>query len=142
MKNGQPGFTLLELVIVLFIMALLGSMVMVNFHQNTSNQLRLEATRLGGFLQSVQVYAEIQGATLKVNVGEGGIEVVGFKYKPPLATDFKWLNPDTLGVVDQFPIFSEPLQPLQKIILSSKSDGQTRVVLQKSGVGMWQVGTP
>ena len=87
-----PGFTLLELLIVLAIVAIAVGVVVVSFEESPQAALERDALRMVGLLESARARAR-----------EGGVAVVwratadGYRFEglSPAAPPGKWLLPDT-----------------------------------------------
>lgn len=98
----QRGFTLLELLVVLAIVALATAGVGLSLRDGTQTQLEREALRLSALLESARAQSQASGVPVFWQVTPTGFRVTGL---PPdilgeLAQTRTWLNADTRASVD------------------------------------------
>ncbi len=107
--SKQSGFTLLEMVLVLFIMGLIASMSLV-FIDNEDNQLR--------YLETLQKLEAMQQATITVTNYQGGYFFSGFLADngvlPATANEYIETPTDWLSYKETYVDNSDPLNPVTK----------------------------
>jgi general secretion pathway protein H len=74
--HSHLGFTLIEVVVVMFLLVIILSVVSVNLGGDDSATVRLEARRLALLLQTAQEEAILQGRVLAVVLKEDGYSFV------------------------------------------------------------------
>ena len=127
------GFTLLELLVVLVIVALVS--VGVGFSMRDSSQVQLdrEAERLAALLESARARSQVSGVPVRWRAQPGG-----FLFEGLAATELprQWLDADTRAVSQTSPaqaatllLGPEPVIGPQSVVLisSSQSDRQVRI---------------
>ncbi len=133
------GFTLLELLVVLAIVALGSAGVGLAMRDGTQAQLEHEAIRLSALLESARAQSQLSGVAVRWQVTAQGFRFEGLPTQPDAATT--WLNADTqariallptagtTGQTDQTAVLllgPEPIIEPQRVILASRSQpGQT-----------------
>ena len=137
-KATHRGFTLLELLVVLVIVALVS--VGVGFSMRDSSQVQLdrEAERLAALLESARARSQVSGVPVRWRAQTGG-----FRFEGLAATELpqQWLDPDTRAVNPADPaqeatllLGPEPIIGPQSVVLTSRSQSDRRVRLATDGV--------
>ncbi|RZL92288.1 MAG: type II secretion system protein GspH [Variovorax sp.] len=91
-RRGSCGFTLLELMVVIAIMALATAGVAFAMRDNEQAALEREADRLAVLLDAARAQSRASGATVRWRVTTEGFVFDGL---PPGALPNGWLNPGT-----------------------------------------------
>jgi general secretion pathway protein H len=94
------GFTLLELLVVLAIVAFASAGVGFALHDDAQTRLEREALRLSALLEAARAQAQVQGVAVRWRVTPEG-----FRFEPNLALveqtePRQWLDPDTRAQVE------------------------------------------
>jgi general secretion pathway protein H len=83
--GGQRGFTLLEILLVMFVVGMVASLAMISFTQNNSKQLQEEARRLKHIIELASEEAILQGVELAVSFQSDAYQFLMLN-----AEDAKW----------------------------------------------------
>ena len=95
----QRGFTLLELMVVVAIVALATAGVSLTLRDNDASRLETEALRLSALLESVRAQSRSSGVPVYWRPTAEGFEFLGAPARPQapasLANERSWLHPET-----------------------------------------------
>ena len=137
-KATSRGFTLLELLVVLVIVALVSVGVGFSMRDASLVQLDREAERLAALLESARARSQVSGVPVRWRA-----QTDGFRFEGLAATELprQWLDPDTRAVNPADPaqeatllLGPEPIIGPQSVVLSSRSQSDRRVRLATDGV--------
>ena len=133
------GFTLLELLVVLAIVALGSAGVALALRDTSLVRLENEALRLSALLESARVRSQVSGVPWHWQLDRDGFRFEGATIaEPDLPQD--WLDPDTHARVerqadtDRLTLGPEPIIEPQTVTLFSRSQPQHQVRLTTDGV--------
>lgn len=150
--KGQPtsraahrsrGFTLLELLVVVAIIAIASAGVVLTLRDNTASNLERDAQRLAAMLESGRAQSRMQGMPVVWHAVPGGFVIDGLS--PPLPSQ-SWLSADTTVAAVLHPaakdratdatltLGPEPLLEPQAVVLSSRSQAAVRLQLATDGL--------
>jgi general secretion pathway protein H len=137
-STRNQGFTLLELLVVLVIVALVSVGVGFSLRDSSQVQLDREAERLAALLESARARSQVSGVPVRWRAQPGG-----FRFEGLAATELpqQWLDPDTRAVSQDNPareatllLGPEPIIGPQSVVLTSSSQSHRQVRLATDGV--------
>lgn len=148
-QPAQQGFTLLELMIVVAIMALATAGVSLALRDSDSTQLEREALRLSALLEAGRAQSRTSGVPVVWRSTGGGFEFVGVTARPAagaddLAARREWLSPQTRALITQpagaqsLVLGPDPLIAAQRLVLMQ---GERRLSLGTDGLAPFGVVT-
>lgn len=146
-----PGFTLLELLVVLAIVAMASAGVGFAMRDGTRTQLEREALRLTALFESARARAQVSGVPVRWRVTTQGFQFEGLPPSELPEDDLPqaWLDADTTASVgtaalanpapvpaqsDTLLLGPEPIIEPQGVTLLSRSQPAQRVRLATDGV--------
>jgi general secretion pathway protein H len=141
--RSSQGFTLLELLVVVAIMAIASAGVVLTLRDNTASQLERDAQRLAAMLESGRAQSRMLGTPVVWHAVPGGFVLDGMS--PPLPSQ-RWLSTDTTVTAVLHPaapgsntaallsLGPDPLIEPQTVVLSSRSQPGVRLQLATDGL--------
>ncbi|HEX7638042.1 MAG TPA: prepilin-type N-terminal cleavage/methylation domain-containing protein [Burkholderiaceae bacterium] len=119
---GARGFSLLELMVVLLIVAIGTGMVTLVLRDSAQDKLDEEGARLAAILESARAQSRIVGTDVRWQPTQDGtaFEFVGLPSLTSAQLPTHWLDPDTRAEIvgqPQVLLGPEPLLPQQRILL-------------------------
>jgi len=148
MRTAPPsrGFTLLELLVVMAIVAIASAGVVLTMRDSSTSDLERDAQRLAAVLESGRAQSRMQGTPVTWRAVPGGFALDGLN--PPLPPQ-SWLNADTtVGAVLRNPapgapntntpelliLGPEPILQAQGLVLAARSKPEIRLQLATDGL--------
>ena len=137
MRQSAGGFTLLEVLVVLAIIALASAGVSFAMRDGTQSQLEREALRLSALLESARAHSQLSGVVVRWQAtGQGfrfeGLSAATSQDAPPPDA---WLDADTQSnSPDAVVLGPDPIIAPQTIILASRSQPDKTLRLATDGV--------
>ena len=142
--GGQRGFTLIELMVVVLIVALASGMVVFSLRDTQGIALEREGQRLAALLEYARAQSRLQGTPVRWRVTRNGFALEGLNKPVP---EQPWLSPDTrvLDVLPRNPAIDsaslaalalgpEPVLSPQSVLLGSGQTPGNTVRIATDGV--------
>jgi general secretion pathway protein H len=137
LSAAQRGFTLIELMVVMALVAVAVSLVTLSLRDPASAQLDREAVRLAALLETARAESRSSGVTLRFELptqpGDVGFRFVGLMTGDPLPT--QWLGEGVSAEIvggGALTLGPEPLIGPQRIVLRL---GERNLALATDGIG-------
>lgn len=135
---GSRGFTLLELLVVVAIMALATAGVGFALRDSADSQLEREAQRLIALLESARAQSRMTANPIHWRAIESGFVFDGAAAAPPTP----WLGSDVLATVTSPVVLGpEPIIGPQRIVLSSRTQPGRSLTIATDGLRPFAVVT-
>ncbi|WP_439112914.1 prepilin-type N-terminal cleavage/methylation domain-containing protein [Hydrogenophaga sp.] len=146
MPSQARGFTLLELMVVVAIVALATAGATLALRDSSATQLEREGLRLSALLESARAQSRTSGVPVVWRQRPDGFEFLGVKPRrnsqDSLAEPRAWLNPETRAEVTQptgaqvLVLGPEPLIAAQRLVLLQ---GDKQLTLATDGLSPFAV---
>ncbi len=131
-RRVSRGFTLLELLIVMAIIAIASAGVTLSMRDSGHTQLEREAQRLAALLESARAQSRATGAPVQWRATAQGFLFSGVREG---ALPSQWLHPDTQATADDVLLLGpEPIIGAQGVEIASAADPQRRLRVATDGV--------
>jgi general secretion pathway protein H len=116
------GFSLLELMVVVMLVALATGLTTLSLRDASQSKLEEEGARLSALLETARTQARIVGTEVRwePTTTEGGFHFLGLPARAANELPTKWLDPDTRAEIigePQLLLGPEPLLPPQRVVL-------------------------
>ena len=136
-QRHRRGFTLLELLVVVAIIALASAGVSLALRDTSQVQLERDADRLAALLESARARSRVSGVPVRWRATPGGFRFEGLSPSelPDSELPERWLDQDTS--VDETTVLllgPEPIIEPQSVLLVSRSQPGKSVHLASDGV--------
>ena len=145
-KTVQRGFTLLELMVVVAIIALTTVGATLALRDGGATQLEREGLRLAALLESARAQSRTSGIAVQWRATAAGFEFLGVAprkdARDSLAEPRAWLQPETQARVTQpfgaqaLVLGPEPLIAAQRVVIFQ---GERRLTLATDGISAFAV---
>lgn len=132
LPQRRSGFTLLELLVVVAIIAIASAGVTLALRDTTQTRLERDAVRLAALLESARAQSRSSGVPVRWRaLGQGFV----FDGLPPNALPSAWLSEDTRAAsAEPVLLGPEPVITAQAITLLSRDDPQRTLLVVSDGV--------
>jgi len=137
-RSRPTGFTLLELLVVVAIVAMVSAGVGFAMRDSSQVQLDREAERLAAVLESARAQSRVSGVPVRWTATANGFRFEGLE-SADLPT--QWLDGDTMAVADpgvtggvSLWLGPEPIIGPQSVVLASRRQPARQVRLATDGV--------
>ncbi len=135
--RASAGFTLLELLVVVAIVAMASAGVGFAMRDTSQVQLERDADRLAALLESARARSRVSGLPVRWRAAPGGFRFEGLAPSEPPGQDLpeQWLDKDT-SVADTTVLLlgPEPIIEPQAVVLVSSSQPGKSLRLASDGV--------
>ena len=128
------GFTLLELLVVLVLVALGSAGVALALRTTPQQQLQEESQRLIAWLEAARIQARSQGRLVRARLQPDSITVLGLPEVTLAQPRLPWLYPQTQAVPTELVLGPEPILPAQSLRLQHSQDAQAVVQIGTQGL--------
>lgn len=126
------GFTLLELLVVLALIAIATAAVSLSLREADHARLEREAVRLAALLDAARAQSRASGVPARWQATAEGFRFSGL-HGAPWPT--RWLNPDTRAAGDPVLVLGpEPMIPPQSLVLTRTGAPAERVRIRTDGL--------
>lgn len=135
--SSHRGFTLLELLVVISIIAIASAGVAFAMRDARGAELEREAQRLGALLEAARAQSRASGVPVRWRGTEGGFRFEGV---PPKTLPENWLGTDTaVQGTAVLALGPEPIIGRQSVVLGSISDPSRTLRLATDGLRPFSV---
>lgn len=135
--SSHRGFTLLELLVVISIIAIASAGVAFAMRDARGAELEREAQRLGALLEAARAQSRASGVPVRWRGTEGGFRFEGV---PPKTLPENWLGTDTAVQGTAVLVLGpEPIIGRQSVMLGSISDPSRTLRLATDGLRPFSV---
>ena len=140
--SGQRGFTLIELMVVVAIVAIAAGLISLSLRDSDATRLDHEAARLSALLEAARAEARASGLPVRWQLarpddpGEVRFRFIGLPSERPWPT--RWLDDDVRAEIpgaSAVRLGPEPMIGAQRIVLGL---GERHVVLATDGLGPFE----
>ena len=136
-SSKTRGFTLLELLVVITIIAVATAGVAFAVRDTTGTQLEREAQRLTALLEAARAQSRASGIPVRWHTTDGGFRFDGVQ---PKALPDHWLAADTRVLGTAILVLGpEPIIGRQSVVLGSASDPARTLRLATDGLRPFRV---
>ncbi len=143
LSRKSNGFTLLELLLVITVVAIASAGVSFAFRDATQSKLDTEAQRLIAILESARAQSRASGIPLKWRPTADGFIIEGMSDNPKNPATQKWQESEIVVNVDKPLLLGpEPLIPPQSILMWMSSQPLYSLRIATDGVRPFTVQSP
>jgi general secretion pathway protein H len=141
-RRRAAGFTLLELMVVVLIVAVATGMTALSLRDRSQSRLEEEGVRLSALLETARTQSRIVGTDVRWQpLTQGGFQFLGLPTLAARELPSKWLDSDTSATIvgaPQLLLGPEPLLPAQRVVLHL---GEREIAVGTDGLSPFQIVT-
>ena len=131
---GQRGFTLMEVLVVLAIVALGTGALVWALRDSASQQLDEEAQRLSALLEAGRAQSRTSGVALRWRSNDTGFVIETLPPGLAAPKSHAWLHPQTRASVSTLWLGPEPILPPQSLVLTQGDGSRGSVRVASDGL--------
>ena len=139
-SQGRSGFTLLELMVVVLIVAIASGAVAVTLRDRSQSKLEEEGARLSALLETARTQSRIVGTDVRwAPATGGGFQFLGLPAQAAKELPSRWLDSGTTATIvgaPQLRLGPEPLLPAQRVMLHL---GDRQIAVGTDGLSPFQI---
>ena len=139
-SRAAAGFTLLELMVVVLIVAVSTGLVSLSLRDRSQSKLEEEGARLSALLETARTQSRIVGTDVRWQpLNTGGFQFVGLPALAAKELPSRWLDSDTTATIvgaPQLLLGPEPLLPAQRVVLHL---GEREIAVGTDGLSPFQI---
>ena len=139
-RRDAAGFTLLELMVVVLIVAIASGAVAMTLRDRSQSKLEEEGARLSALLETARTQSRIVGTDVRwAPLSEGGFKFIGLASLATHELPSHWLDSGTTATVvgaPQLRLGPEPLLPAQRVVLHL---GERQIAVGTDGLSPFQI---
>jgi general secretion pathway protein H len=139
-RRAAAGFTLLELMVVVLIVAVAAGLTAVKLRDRSESHLETEGVRLAALLESARTQSRIVGTEVRWQpLTNGGFQFLGLPELAAKELPSAWLDSDTRATIvgaPQLQLGPEPLLPAQRVLLQL---GDRQIAVGTDGLSPFQI---
>jgi general secretion pathway protein H len=139
-RRAAAGFTLLELMIVVLIVAVATGMTALSLRDRSQSKLEEEGARLSALLESARTQSRIVGTEVRWQpLTTGGFQFLGLPELAARELPSRWLDSETHATIvgaPQLQLGPEPLLPAQRVVLQL---GERQIAVGTDGLSPFQI---
>ena len=142
-RRAAAGFTLLELMVVVLIVAVSSGVVALSLRDRSASKLEEEGARLSALLEAARTQSRIVGTEVRWQpLATGGFQFLGLPALAAKELPSRWLDSGTTATVvgsPQLCLGPEPLLPAQRVVLHL---GEREIAVGTDGLAPFQIVNP
>jgi general secretion pathway protein H len=139
-RRAAAGFTLLELMVVVLIVAVATGLTALKLRDRSESQLETEGARLAALLETARTQSRIVGTDVRWQpLTTGGFQFLGLPELAAKELPSRWLDTDTHATIvgaPQLLLGPEPLLPPQRVVLQL---GEHQIAVGSDGLSPFQI---
>ena len=141
-RRAAAGFTLLELMVVVLIVAVATGMTALSMRDRSQSKLEEEGARLSALLETARTQSRIVGTDVRWQpLAEGGFQFLGLPAIAAKQLPSRWLDGGVQATVvgaPQLRLGPEPLLPAQRVVLHL---GERQIAVGTDGLSPFEIVT-
>jgi general secretion pathway protein H len=141
-RRAAAGFTLLELMVVVLIVAVATGMTALSLRDRSQSKLEEEGARLSALLETARTQSRIVGTDVRWQpLTDGGFQFLGLPAIAASQLPTHWLDSGTQATVvgaPQLRLGPEPLLPAQRVVLHL---GDRQIAVGTDGLSPFEIVT-
>ncbi len=139
-RRAAAGFTLLELMVVVLIVAVATGMTVLSMRDRSQSKLEEEGARLSAVLETARTQSRIVGTEVRwAPLADGGFQFLGLPSIAAKELPSRWLDADVQASVvgaAQLRLGPEPLLAAQRVVLRL---GERQIAVGTDGLAPFEI---